>query len=505
MTVRHIIWLVGPVQSNGIGPNPCEAGPDISAVKHWKDEVGVTVTPALTSLLGAASGGTGSDYTFGRLLLAKAFRPIMVTIGRGSTPANDWIPGGSYYTQMVTSITNAWAAIQAAYPGDSFRHHHWSDQGEYEARYGYPSPTAPEQAIIDAWPTNYGLSHAALESVLGTSADRFVEATNYQLINQNNAAYFRALQTAAAVVGTNDTRRLSTRDQADGVSYAGADGLHYDQAGSIVVGQRKLATAQAVIALGSLGSALRAALVRHIRNQGSYSPAANHYIHAYADAALTVPLTPGTAASYAPASNANNTTTWPTPVAGSRMVSNGAAFTFPTPTGTWPTVWGWKMTDSATEGAGTVLAQMAFQSGVTVSVATGAPRFAAGAITIAAESNVSVGGFADAVIEGLLGLAFGGTAFAPEWITTDYASYWAGDPAGSGAQVGSRTSVTQASTWGASGVTAAAIPLAQQVTGTYWVEHDASSGGNPLFSAARPAAVGLTGTILAGQVQTVII
>lgn len=499
MTVRHIFWQGGPGQSNTIGANPGETGSDLATVPFYKNEVGTTVSPALGSLLGAASGGQGSDYTFGRKMLAKGYRPILVTVGRGSTAANAWIPGGTYYTDLITSWETALAEIEAAYPGDSFVHHHISDQGEYEARYGYPSPTGPEQAIIDAWATNYGLSHSALESVIGTTADKFVVYTNYELTNQNNAASFRALQRSAV---PSDARGLS-RDSSTGIEYENADGLHPSTAGYIAWGAVKANLVASVLSLGSLGAALRVALVNHLRNKGDYSPAATHYLHLYSDTACTVPLTAGNAASYAPASNTNNTTTWPAP--SNRMVSSGAAFTFPTPTGTWPTIWGWKLTDNATEGAGTVLAQQGLSTGVAASVATGAVQIAAGALTIVAPSNVEVGGFADAVVHGLLGLVFGGTAYNPSWRTSDtYGSYWAGDPAGSGAQAGSRVAMTQATTWGTSGATVAAISLTQQVTGTFWAEHDASSAGNLLLTATRPAAVGLSGTINIGQLQTVI-
>lgn len=502
MTVRHIFWQGMPGQSNTIGANPGETGADLASIPFWKDEIGVTVTPTLGSLLGAASGGSGSDYTFGRKMFARAYRPILVTVGRGSTAANAWIPGGTYYTQMATSLTNAWAAIQAAYPGDSFVHHHISDQGEYEARYGFPSPTGPEQAIIDAWATNYGLSHSALEGIIGVSADKFAVYTNYQLTNQNNAASFRALQRSAV---PSDVRGLS-RDSANGIEYENPDGLHPSTAGYIAWGSVKATLVAGVLQLGALGSTLKTALVNHLRNKGNYTPAATHYLHLYSDAACTAPLTPGNAASYAPASNTNNTTTWPTPAG--RMVSSGAAFAFPTPTGTWPTILGWKLTDSATEGSGTVLAQQGLLTGVPASVATGAVRVAAGAITVAAESNIDVGGFSDTVVHGLLGLVFGGTPFAPAWQATTYGSYWSGDPAGAGAQAGSRVSITQATAWGAAAngqaVTAASVSLTQQATGTYWAEHDASSGGALLFTATRPATVGATGTILAGQVQTTI-
>jgi hypothetical protein len=256
--------------------------------------------------------------------------------------------------------------------------------------------------------------------------------------------------------------------------------------------------------MGNLSPFTRTTAVNHLRNKATYSPAATHYLHLYSDTGLTTPLTAGNASGYVAASNTNDTTTWPAP--SSRGVSNGVAFNFPAPSGTWPQVYGWKLTDSATEGAGNVLAQHVMVSPLSPTVATGPVSAGVGSITVSAATNVAVGGFTDAVVHGILGLIFGGTAYAP--LATDYGSHWAGDPAGAGAQAGSRVAITQATAWnaasGGQAVTGASVALAQQATGTYWAEHDAAAAGNLLFTATRPATVGATGTILAGQVQTTI-
>lgn len=501
MTVRHVLWRNG--QSNSVGADPCASGPDISAVPLWKDEIGITVTPVLGSLLGAASGGVGADYSIGRALLASGFHPIICNISRGSTFSNQWVPGGTYYAQMVTSITNAWAAIRAAYPNDAFVHHHVSDIGEEDSRYGYPSPSPAQQAITAAWADYYGQVHTALETLLGAKAQRWVIPTNYQLLNMIDPPAFRALQLSAAVVGTGDTRRCVTRDESEGFDYGGVggNGLHLTGGtggGYDLFGQKFARVFAAVVAeQGSLGATTRDSVVNHIRNRVAITAAATHYLHLYADKALTVPLTPLSATGYVPASNANNTATWPTP--SGRAVSNGAAFTFPDPGATWPDVCGWKITDSNTEGVGTVFASSQHE-GVPVNLTTGALSYPIGSITITA----GAGGFSDAVANGVLGLIFGGTAYAQ--LATIHDSYFAGDPQGSGTQAGSRAAVTQASTWGLSSggvaVTTAPISLTQQVTGTYFAEHAASSGGTPLLSAARPALVGSGGTIPAGALKT---
>jgi hypothetical protein len=250
--------------------------------------------------------------------------------------------------------------------------------------------------------------------------------------------------------------------------------------------------------MGNLSTFAKNTLLDHVRNKATYSPAATHYLHLYADDALTVPITSGTAPGYAVVSKTDNTTTWPN--AAARVKSNGTAWTFPSPTGTWPDVHGWKLTDSATEGAGNVLASD-IHTPVAVSLAgdTGPIAYGAGAITITVAST----GFVDAVVHGLLNLMFGGTAYTQ--LTTTYGSYWDDAPPG-GTQEGSRVALTQATVWGAASggvsVTATDITLAQQANGDYWAEHDASSGGNLLFYAPRPASVGALGTIQAGQLQT---
>lgn len=265
-----------------------------------------------------------------------------------------------------------------------------------------------------------------------------------------------------------------------------------------------LAAANDGAAMGTLSTYAKNKLLDHKHNLAAYTPAATHYLHLYADAACTVPLTSGTASGYVAKSQTNNTTTWAN--LASRIKATAIAWTFASPTGTWPAVLGWKLTDSATEGAGNVLASDS-HTAVPVSVATGPISYAAGAITITAATHVSVGGWTDAAAAELMNLMFGATANSPR--ATVYGSYWAGDPAGAGTIAGGSVAITQASTWGAASgglaVTTADITLTQQATGTYWAEHSAAAGGGTLlYVAPRPASVGAGGTIQAGQLQAAI-
>ena len=258
------------------------------------------------------------------------------------------------------------------------------------------------------------------------------------------------------------------------------------------------------LSMGTLSTYTKDVANNHLRNKAAaHSPAATHYLHLYSGVGATTPLA-GTGNGYAAVSKTNNTTSWPN--AASRIKASGVAWTFPTPTGTWPNVTGWKLTDNPTEGAGNVLASDTHDP-IPVSVALGPLSYGIGLITITAASAVVVGGWSDAVVHGLLNLIFGGTAYAQ--LTTTHGSYWAGDPRAGGTIAGGSVSLTQASVWGTSSggmaVTATDIALAQQVTGTYWAEHDAAAGGgNLLYTAPRPATVGASGTIQAGQLQSII-
>jgi hypothetical protein len=48
------------------------------------------------------------------------------------------------------------------------------------------------------------------------------------------------------------------------------------------------------------------------------------------------------------------------------------------------------------------------------------------------------------------------------------------------------------------------VALTHQASGTIWVEHDASSNGNLLWTAARPVGTGASGTIGTGKLITAI-
>jgi len=104
---------------------------------------------------------------------------------------------------------------------------------------------------------------------------------------------------------------------------------------------------------------------------------------AYSDASTGASMTEvANSNAYARVSHTNNTTNWPNATGTSpASKSNGAAFTFPTATGSWGTVASFYIVDSTTYGAGNVL----YGGDLTVSkaITTGdTASFATSAITV---------------------------------------------------------------------------------------------------------------------------
>jgi hypothetical protein len=268
-----------------------------------------------------------------------------------------------------------------------------------------------------------------------------------------------------------------------------------------VLGPILTAAAQTDITMGTLSPQARSKLLDHDRNKTAYSPAATHYLHLYSDVGLTTPITNVTNPGYAVVSKTNNTTTWPTISGTTRIKSSGVPWTYASPSGTGNDVRGWKLTDSPTEGAGTVLASNS-HAAVPWTVAAGAVNYDVGIIAVTANAGFAV----DAVVQGWLNLMFGGVALSQ--LTTTYWQYIDGNPTAGGTPLGTRQAVTQASVWGAASngvsVTTTDQAMTHQASGTYWAEYDASSGGNLRLYTTRPLAAGSTGAILAGQLQLVV-
>lgn len=126
--------------------------------------------------------------------------------------------------------------------------------------------------------------------------------------------------------------------------------------------------------MGSLSDYAETALVKHIFLETAYSPAATIYLAL----ATADPTDAATGASMNECANSGSyaRTAIAFSASASRRSTQTGAVTFPTASGSWGTVTHWAITDSATYGAGNVLAHGAFAvskaiiSGNTPSVAT---------------------------------------------------------------------------------------------------------------------------------------
>jgi hypothetical protein len=482
MTIRHIFWMGWPGQSNCWGINPGGSGSQtLAAVRYYACLIGTT--PALTATLDDLNDTHGKDFEFGKYLNDRGWNIIIVNVCRGSTYANDWIPGGTYYTPGIAEVSRAWGLIQAAFPGDKFIHHHVTDQGEEDIRY-------PTSGVPSLWASNEAQSHSALLSTIGTTQ-------MYTWVNQTNpnvtGATFPDLVNGLQLQAAGSASHYLVRS---GFTYETGN-LHMTTAGYIQNGQALGAMVLAGTPMGTLSTYSKNALLSHVTNKAAYTPAATHYAGAFISGVEV------TGNGYARASATNNTTTWPNTVG--RVKSSGAAFTFPAASGgDWGVVDEIRLFDASS--GGNELARHTLSATQNV-VNGGSPlTIASGAITVTWSTNVAVGGPTDAVVQGLSNLLFGGTAYSQ--LATVYFSYWAGDPAGAGAQAGSRTSVTQASSWNSASAaistTSADITITDQATGTFFALHDANAAGNLLWSGPLGVTPPTGGKVAAGRLRLLI-
>lgn len=496
VTIRHVIWQTGPSQSNGWGVNPGETGPDIAEVPYWDTLIGTSASTALHAL----QGGHGKDYGVGRQLLAAGYNPILVNISEGSTFSNEWIPPTEpTYLSMVSEVEDAWAAIQADFPGDTFVHHHASDQGEAEARYGWPEPDAAEIAVVNAWADNFEATHTALESLVGPM-HRFVIQTNSNIEHKTLPGVLEALQLEAAMVEGPATRLINRNNEA-GVAYEG-NNVHLTTAGYITLGNLFVAAFIENNPMGTLSTYTLNGALEHVLGVSTFPPAVTHYLAAF------VAGTEVTGGAYARKAVTNNTTNWPN--AAARVKSLGVEQSFVTAAGAnWGAVDEIRIYDASS--GGNELARDALASSVTIDDGE-TLVIEAGAIDITA----AAGALSDDLAEAILDHVFGSVDITPE-ATVQFA-YFDGDPQGAGVEI-TGTSYARivhdndGVTWStaASGVVRNLINFAFPTAGAadwdtadYWALFNAAGTGL-MFSAALPAARavgnGETETIAANRIR----
>lgn len=156
--------------------------------------------------------------------------------------------------------------------------------------------------------------------------------------------------------------------------------------------------------MGSITDFLENELLDHVFN-AAYTPAATLYLAL----ATADPTDAATGASMNEAADANGyaRTAITFGAASSRRVTQSATVTFPTASGSWGALTHWAVVDSATHGAGNVLAHGALTATKTPS--SGAPYVASGEVYV--EFTAS-NGMSDYLANALLDLAFRNQAYS---------------------------------------------------------------------------------------------
>jgi hypothetical protein len=230
--------------------------------------------------------------------------------------------------------------------------------------------------------------------------------------------------------------------------------------------------------MGSLSNYAEQALVKHLFRESAYTPAATLYL------ALCT-ADPGEAATGASMSEVANSggyarTAIAFGAAASRRVTQSGAVTFPTASGSW-TYQYWAIVDSATHGAGNVLASGSFSASKSV-VSGNTPSVASGEIWVELTASTGLSNYA---ANGFLDRMFRNQAFT---VSANYA--------------GLATAVLADTTTGGT--------VTEVSGGSYArVAINASGGGSPAWGAASggavsnadavsfPAATGSWGTVVA--------
>lgn len=157
--------------------------------------------------------------------------------------------------------------------------------------------------------------------------------------------------------------------------------------------------------MGSLTNYAENALLNHLTRNSAYSPAATLYL-----ALCTAdPTDAATGASMNEVANIGGyaRTAITFSAASSRRVEQDGAVTFPTASGGWGTVTHWAIVDSATHGAGNVLAYGAFTTGKSI-VSGNTPSISSEEIYIEFATET---GFSDYAANGFLDRMFRNQAF----------------------------------------------------------------------------------------------
>lgn len=167
--------------------------------------------------------------------------------------------------------------------------------------------------------------------------------------------------------------------------------------------------------MGSLSNYAENAVLNHLTTNSAYTPAATIYLAL----ATADPTDAGTGASMNEVANSGSyaRTAIAFGAAASRRVTQSGAVTFPAASGSWGTVTHWAIVDSATYGAGNVLAYGAFAASKSI-VSGNTPSVASGDVYVEITASTGMSNYA---ANGMLDRMFRNQAFT---VSANYVGLW---------------------------------------------------------------------------------
>ena len=160
--------------------------------------------------------------------------------------------------------------------------------------------------------------------------------------------------------------------------------------------------------MGQLSTYAAQSLMKHVFSSTAYSPPATVYLAL----CTTLPTVGQTGATISEVTNSNAYARVACPFgsASARAIAQNALISFPKATGAWGTIVAWALVDSATWGAGNMLAFGAISPSISP-VLNNTPKIASGQVTISVNASTGSAGISTYLANKLLGLMFANTSY----------------------------------------------------------------------------------------------
>lgn len=249
MAITEVFWDWG--QSNRLGKftGSIPEGIPLAAVRMWNNAGllnDVEDWAAFRSANARSSTKHGTELQRAIALNAAGVSHAIIKIAESSTSVFDWLPAATDHVHLwdvwAATAASALAALPTEYPGRTFRHWLFPDQGEQDSF---------NNTDANAWPTGFAQLKAAMEGVIGQPfAGVLGIRTRADSGDVGACALLRAHQAAAY------TAYIDADDVAVGV-----DGVHYTAPATNILGALEALSFLSIINMTiSHGTATRTAV-----------------------------------------------------------------------------------------------------------------------------------------------------------------------------------------------------------------------------------------------------